>query len=78
MPRSIKVAIDATGHVHPLESSSSLPCSDEPAKIPEGRAILTWPSPAEESTLTLSEPSLAEDWLRPEEDAAWAHLQPDR
>ena len=23
----------------------------------------------------LSEPSLAVDWLRPEEDAAWAHLQ---
>ena len=24
----------------------------------------------------LSEPSLAADWLRDEEDAAWAHLQP--
>lgn len=23
----------------------------------------------------LSEPALAEDWDRPEEDAAWAHLQ---
>lgn len=23
----------------------------------------------------LSEPALAEDWLREEEDAAWAHLQ---
>jgi hypothetical protein len=24
----------------------------------------------------LGEPALAEDWNRPEEDAAWAHLQP--
>lgn len=29
-------------------------------------------------TTVLSEPSLAEDWNRPEEDAAWSHLQPDR
>lgn len=27
-------------------------------------------------TALLSEPSLAEDWSREEEDAAWAHLQP--
>lgn len=26
----------------------------------------------------LSEPALAVDWLRPEEDAAWAHLQSGR
>ena len=26
-------------------------------------------------TALLSEPSLAEDWQRPEEDAAWEHLQ---
>ena len=25
---------------------------------------------------SLSEPALAEDWLREEEEAAWAHLQP--
>jgi hypothetical protein len=31
------------------------------------------PSPAE-----LSEQALATDWLRTEEDAAWAHLQLDR
>ncbi len=32
------------------------------------------PSPAHETAL-LSEAALAEDWNRPEEDAAWAHLQ---
>ena len=26
----------------------------------------------------LSEPVLAQDWLRDEEDAAWAHLQPGK
>jgi len=26
-------------------------------------------------TALLSEPALAEDWNRPEEDAAWRHLQ---
>jgi len=26
----------------------------------------------------LSEPALAQDWNRPEEDAAWSHLQPAR
>ncbi|MBI2926627.1 MAG: hypothetical protein HYY24_13105 [Verrucomicrobia bacterium] len=31
-----------------------------------------------EEMALLSEPSLAEDWSRPEEDSAWSHLQPDR
>jgi len=26
----------------------------------------------------LAEPALAVDWLRPEEDAAWSHLQPGK
>jgi hypothetical protein len=29
-------------------------------------------------TALLSEQSLAEDWNRPEEDEAWAHLQQDQ
>lgn len=36
---------------------------EEPAVMP-GEAAL------------LAEPALATDWNRPEEDAAWAHLQP--
>ena len=31
-----------------------------------------------DETSLLSEPALAEDWLKPEEDEAWAHLQPGR
>ena len=30
----------------------------------------------ESQTALLSERALAEDWNRPEEDAAWSHLQP--
>jgi len=29
-------------------------------------------------TALMSESALAEDWLRPEEDKAWSHLQSDR
>ena len=38
---------------------------DEPAEVP-GEAAL------------LAEAALAADWNRPEEDAAWAHLQPGK
>jgi hypothetical protein len=34
------------------------------------------PTTADNTCFALSEASLAEDWLGPEEDAAWAHLQP--
>jgi hypothetical protein len=46
------------------------------------RALLTIleeePVSEANETALLSEASLAEDWNRPEEDAAWAHLQLDR
>ena len=32
--------------------------------------------PYSSETALLSEAALAEDWNRPEEDAAWSHLQP--
>lgn len=35
-------------------------------------------TPTEVDAAALSEPALAEDWNRPEEDAAWAHLQPGK
>jgi len=41
------------------------------------RAIVTIvDEPAIAETALLSEPALAKDWNRPEEDAAWSHLQP--
>jgi hypothetical protein len=35
-------------------------------------------APTVHDTALLSEPALAEDWNRAEEDAAWAHLQPGK
>lgn len=42
------------------------------------RVLVTFTEAQDEavSGALLSEPSLAADWLRDEEDAAWAHLQP--
>jgi hypothetical protein len=34
-------------------------------------------APAHDAAI-LGERALAQDWNRPEEDAAWSHLQPDR
>ncbi len=67
MLRTIEVEIDAAGRVHLLEFAS---------KFPAGRALLTLLAPSVDEALQLAEPALAEDWLRPEEEAAWAHLQP--
>lgn len=67
MFQTIEVEIDETGRIHPLESLRELPV---------GRALLTLLKTPLDETLQLAEPALAEDWLKPEEDAAWAHLQP--
>lgn len=69
MLKTIEVEIDATGHIHPVEPVGPLP---------PGRALLTLLTSAVDEALYLSESALAEDWLRPEEDAAWAHLQPGK
>jgi hypothetical protein len=66
--QTIEVDIDATGRIRPLDYASP---------IPAGRALLTFLPPAIDEILGLAEPALAVDWLRPEEDAAWSHLQPD-
>ena len=69
MLHTIEVEIDRNGRIRPVEH---LP------RLPAGRALLTLLSlPADEAAL-LAEASLAEDWRRPEEDEAWAYLQPGR
>jgi hypothetical protein len=53
----------------------------EPVNVPfPQRALVTIleEPPQGHDAALLSEAALAEDWNRPEEDAAWAHLQPDR
>ncbi|MBV6452366.1 MAG: hypothetical protein DCC56_07545 [Anaerolineae bacterium] len=66
--RTIEVTVETDGTVH-LHEQVKLPAPR--------RAILTILDesiPVEETTL-LSETALAEDWNRPEEEKAWAHLQ---
>jgi hypothetical protein len=69
MLRTIEVEIGSDGQVRPLENVGPLP---------PGRALLTLMTIDADETIWLAESALAEDWLRPEEDAAWAHLQSDR
>jgi hypothetical protein len=64
---TVEVEILPDGTIHPVHPET---------KLPEGRAILSWPEEHPALGLIMSEMSLAKDWLRPEEDEAWAHLQP--
>lgn len=71
MIQTIEAVIDEDGKVHLLEA----------VRLPEARRALVTileeePAPEVSETALLSEPSLAEDWNRPEEDEAWSHLQP--
>ena len=70
MIQTIEAIVDERGAVHLLE----------PVRLNRRhRALVTIladePSDVHETAL-LSEASLARDWSRPEEDAAWVHLQP--
>ena len=71
MLQTIEVEIDAQGRVHPV--GLDLP-------LPAGRALLTLLTPTANKAAMLPEAALAEDWLKQEEDEAWAHtcLQPVR
>jgi len=69
--QTLKAVIEDNGLVRLLEP------------MPAGasrRALVTIleDSPSAIEPALLSEDALAEDWNRPEEDEAWAHLQPDR
>lgn len=67
MLRSVEATIEVDGKIYLRESVHlSHAC----------RAIVTiFDEPDIPETAILSEASLEEDWNRPEEDAAWSHLQ---
>ena len=72
MIQTVEAVIDAAGRVQLLGEvridgprRALLTVLDEPAAVP-GEAAL------------LAEAALAVDWLRPEEDAAWSHLQSEK
>ena len=68
MLQTFEAVIDEEGNVRLIE----------PIKLPAGWrvlvTILNEPNVHVSETALLSEPALAEDWNRPEEDEAWSHL----
>jgi len=73
MLQTLEGMIDEQGNVRVLD----------PVHLPAGRRVLITVldddlSAGAPETALLSEPALAEDWNRSEEDAAWSHLQPAR
>jgi len=69
--RTVEAIIEPTGEVRLIEPIVvSSPC----------RALVTIleEAPTDRDAALLSEAALAADWNLAEEDAAWAHLQPDR
>ena len=70
MIQTVEAIIDQNGNVQLLES----------VKLPASRRALVTileeqPTTVVSETALLSEQALAEDWMRPEEDEAWSHLQ---
>lgn len=70
MVRAFEDMIDERGNIQLLESIH-LPA------VRRALVIILEEEPAlsVSETALLSEPALAEDWNRPEEDEAWLHLQ---
>ena len=71
MIRTFEAVVDEQGNVRLLE----------PVQLPGTRRALVTileeePLVKVSETALLSEAALGEDWNRPEEDAAWSHLQP--
>ena len=66
--RTVRAMVDTQGNVRLLESVEiEVDC----------KAFVTILDDEEPESALLSEEALARDWLRPEEDEAWAHLQQD-
>ena len=70
MIRTVEAAIDEQGNVKLLEPV-------RPTSARRALVTILEEEPVAETAL-LSEAALAEDWNRPEEDEAWAHLQSAR
>ena len=70
MIRTVEAVIDENGNVKLLEPI-------RPTSVRRALVTILEEDPVAETAL-LSEPALAEDWSRPEEDEAWAHLQSAR
>jgi len=67
MIRRVEAVIDEQGTVR-LKEAVRL-------AAPRRAVVMIFDEDKVTETAVLSEPALAEDWNRPEEDAAWSHLQ---
>ena len=65
MHTTIEAEVDEKGNIRPKEPV---------VLVPGSRVLVTVLEPGGAETALLSESSLAIDWQRPEEDAAWAQL----
>ncbi len=72
MIQTVEAVVDASGRVQLLGEvhvasprRALVTVLEEPAAVPGETALL-------------AEAALAVDWSRPEEDAAWSHLQPGK
>jgi hypothetical protein len=72
MIQTVEAVVDGQGHVRLLGQvqveglrRALVTVLDEPAEVPGETALL-------------AEAALGTDWNRPEEDAAWSHLQPGK
>jgi hypothetical protein len=73
MIQTIEAVIDEQGNVRLLQPIHLAGTRRALVTVLEEQPIVTV-----SETALLSEPALAEDWNRPEEDEAWSHLQPVR
>ena len=65
MLTTIEAEVDEAGNIRPKEPVNLAPGS---------RVLITVLEPETFEAALLSEAALGADWLRPEEDAAWSHL----
>ena len=73
MIQTVEAVIDEQGTVRLLQSVKvSAPRRALVTILDEG------PAEVAHETALLSEAALAEDWARPEEDAAWSYLQSEK
>jgi len=74
MIRTVEAIIDEQGNVRLLERV-------ELSSVRRALVMILEDAPAlllADETALLSESALGRDWNRPEEEAAWSHLQQDR
>ena len=65
MHTTVEAEVDDQGNIRPKEPVTL---------APGARVLITVLEPHGADTALLSEPALAADWDRPEEDSAWSHL----